>query len=406
MFMRAGRLHNKGREKISAGPAFGGATGAVLSSGLPLFSLETIETNGAPQVELSVSVPTSVGSRLVDRSSTGKDRKWSERKAQAFGVAQSYFRIAERTGDASYERAGLAVATCGTQLEFKVGVDVETGEQVRRLEGAHFCRDRLCPMCQWRKALVTGGLMMKCMEWVGERYDLVPLFLTLTVRNCEDDELGETLDAISSGWRRMMRGRSMKRRVLGSYRAIEVTRNSGLRNWHPHIHAVVLVPPEYFTDPTLYLDKAGWYGAWRDAMGLDYDPSIDVGVLGADGNVAGAVAEVCKYSVKPGSWEGDTEEETDHNVMVLREALRGRRMTSMTGVLKQAKAALKLEEAEDGADLVHTDEGDEETVVWIATEVYRWSDGAGGYVCSRMVAEPGVVVLPREGPPDAGALAA
>ena len=391
----AGKRH--GGEKFSpATPPSAEVTVAYTGSGAPS-CLETIETTCASQVDDPVSIVSMKGCGLIDTSSSGRERPWNEYKARSKRLGDAYGRIAEETGDDSFARASAAVASCGDYLEFIMGVDTETGEEVRRLKSAHFCRDRLCPVCQWRRSLVLYHEMMRCMEWVDEHCGrLVPLFLTLTVRNVEDDELANALDGIMKAFSRMLRWAGMKRRVKGSYRAVEVTKNSDRGTWHPHIHAVLLVPPEYFTDSALYLDKQGWIREWRRALGVDYDPSIAIGVLGKDGDRGKAILEVCKYSVKPGDWEGDSDDETDNNVAVLRNALRDRRLVSMTGVLRDAKAALKLEDAEsDDADLVNTGDDSAESVVWLATEFYKWSDV--GYVCARVVVEPGVVLVRDDG---------
>ena len=59
--------------------------------------------------------------------------------------------------------------------------NTETGEVTRRLVAAQFCRDRLCPMCAWRKSLVMFSQISQIMDWVAEREETVPIFLTLTV---------------------------------------------------------------------------------------------------------------------------------------------------------------------------------------------------------------------------------
>lgn len=44
---------------------------------------------------------------------------------------------------------------CCNYLVFGDVVNQVTGEVTRKLQAAEFCRDRLCPMCSWRKSLVT-----------------------------------------------------------------------------------------------------------------------------------------------------------------------------------------------------------------------------------------------------------
>ena len=71
------------------------------------------------------------------------------------------------------------------------------------------------------------------------------LFLTLTVRICPGDKLGDTLGELTKAWHRLVMHRQVKRAIKGWYRALEVTRNTGGGEWHgtyhPHIHAVLAV---------------------------------------------------------------------------------------------------------------------------------------------------------------------
>ncbi len=78
------------------------------------------------------------------------------------------------------------------------------------------------------------------------------ILLTLTVRNCEANDLSSTLDAMLAGWERMTKTKPWKRVALGAFRALEITHNVDPKSdsydtFHPHIHAVIAVKPSYFT---------------------------------------------------------------------------------------------------------------------------------------------------------------
>ena len=75
------------------------------------------------------------------------------------------------------ENRSRRVLDCGSFLEFKVT------EEKAKLQHANFCRDRLCPMCNWRRSLKIFAQVSKVMDALqAEGYQF--LFLTLTVRNC------------------------------------------------------------------------------------------------------------------------------------------------------------------------------------------------------------------------------
>lgn len=176
---------------------------------------------------------------------------------------------------------------CSDYLVFGDVVNPETGEVVRKLQAAEFCRDRLCPMCQWRKSLVTFAQVSEIMDWVDAHHagEFIPIFLTLTMKNVPSDGLGDAITAILQSWSRMMNSKHKRkpwRVVAGWFRALEVTYNKDANTWHPHIHAVLLVPADYFTNPDEYIDHDAWVAEWRWALKADYDPSVDVRTVKGD----------------------------------------------------------------------------------------------------------------------------
>lgn len=314
---------------------------------------------------------------LADTSQTGKPRPWRKQKLTSRAVGASMLRIwrnSYRKKD-QFKRRGMAIYGCSERLAFGTYVDAETGELGRRLDAANFCRDRLCPMCQWRKSLVAFGNVSKCMDWVDARYPVAPLFLTLTMRNVNAPQLGDGIGHILKAWSRMMNKAGNRRPYhvsRGWFRALEITYNAQAETWHPHIHAVVLVDPDYFSDAAKYIDHDRWVDEWRWALRSDYDPTVDVRTI--KGDRADAVAEVAKYAVKPGEWVSDDYDTTDENVELLATVLRNRRLTAFGGVMAEARKALALED-EETADLVNTDSGEIRGDVRVALETYQWQAG-------------------------------
>ena len=76
-----------------------------------------------------------------------------------------------------YRRADR-VAQCGSEIEFGI---LQDGS--KKLVKANFCRDRLCPMCNWRRSLKLYSQVSQVMD-VLESEGYCFLFLTLTLRNC------------------------------------------------------------------------------------------------------------------------------------------------------------------------------------------------------------------------------
>lgn len=329
-------------------------------------------------------MPLQYAKTLHDTRQNGRERPWSEMKFRSRVLSHSYTRIAMRDNPNHYQddplyKAAGRVYNCGDNLQFSQVRNEEYGTR-KKLSAAFFCRDRLCPMCQWRKSLVTFQQISRAMNYIEEnekKFGVVrPLFLTLTVKNCEAEKLSDTLDQMSSAWEKFLRKLNHHKDIKGIYRAFEITINEETDEYHPHIHALLLVTPEYFRDG--YLKTVDFVAMWRKALGIDYDPIVYIEKL--DNKNPKSFAEVAKYTVKPGEWLSDDKDKTDHHIETLRNALRGRRLISFTGILKQARHELKMQDIEK-VDLVSIE--DDEMIrgdVVEMVETYRWLAEIHDYV--------------------------
>ena len=306
---------------------------------------------------------------LLDDEKNGKKRPWKPKKIRALKVADSFQRL-------GWEKKASRVRFCGSSLAFLV--EVETGE--KRLHDADFCRERLCPMCQWRKSLKVFQEVSKVMDVVQqENKNLIPLFLTLTVRNCPTDELSKTLDIIFKGWYRLTNHRNMQRIVKGWFRALEVTYNDDSDTFHPHLHAVIMVDKSYFKAGCKdYMETADWVQMWRTAAKLDYDPVCDVRrVKGKRKHKA--IAEVAKYTMKDTDFIKEAPDLTDTLVYFLSTGLKNRRLFAFGGILKDIAKQMGAESPDEG-DLIHVDDDAIRGDVATMLEVYHWNFGIADYV--------------------------
>lgn len=150
------------------------------------------------------------------------------------------------------------------------------------------------------------------------------------------------------------------------------------------MHLLLAVPPEYFAGRK-YLSKEKWMQLWKDAARLEYEPIIDIRVVrpkpGSDG-LGAALAEVAKYGAKPSDYIRPQDIDLSAKIIAtLTQYLDGRRLTSWGGCLKEAAAALRLDDIESG-NLIHiTDEQSEDDAANIIHDyiLYRWSVGWGDY---------------------------
>lgn len=308
--------------------------------------------------------------------------KFTPKRKRSILLSESY----ERLGfDAKSER----VADCGTRLDFAFEIDgsglvAEKG----KLHYANFCKDRLCPMCAWRRSYKVYAQVSRMMEHLGDRYEY--LFLTLTVPSVPGSELSETISRLVMAWGKLIRRVRFKKAVRGFFRALEVTRNNNPDSksyelYHPHFHCILAVPKSYFGS-SLYIKRDEWLDMWRKAYKDNSITQVDVrkakpkdkwqssGATEAVKSLASAVAEVAKYSVKDTDYiHKDNPGLTDEIVATLAGALSGRRLTAFGGCFDDAFQKLKMDDAEDG-DLVHITDTINPTVALLIVR-YGWTAG-------------------------------
>lgn len=296
------------------------------------------------------------------------EEKFSPKKAGTIQLAKIYYHLGE------YRRA-YNLSNCGSLLDYRV---TELG---KRLQSANFCRDRLCPMCNWRRSLKLFSNLSRILEVLQPRgYQFVSL--TLTIRNVDSVNLPSAVDKLFAGWRYLYnKNRVFRSAVQGTFRTFECTRNPVTGQFHPHLHCLLAVWPDYFYGRN-YIAQKGWRDLWAKAMHLDYDPSVEVHKVvpraraGQDEQtMLGAVCEVTKYAVKGSDYLSGPMDEQLTSVATYLRALTGRRLISMTGVFREVNRDLNLEDAEEG-DLVHvSDEDDISDAVCDLMVRYHWNCG-------------------------------
>lgn len=287
------------------------------------------------------------------------------------------------------DKKSIRVKDCGTFLEFR-----RYHDESLKLNKANFCKVRLCPLCSWRRSLKIFGQVSKIMDYVTTNEELEFLFLTLTTRNCEGNDLNSTIDKLMLAFRKVTKYKKYSNSILGHFRALEVTHNlDGFSDWydtyHPHFHCILVVNKNYFNDPRKYITQDEWTSLWKKALNIDYTPIVHVTkVRDTKGQgVPKVIAEVAKYTVKSDDYLYDGEgivkefaqDMTDKSVMILDEALANRRLIAFGGLLKEVHQLLNLDDAEDG-DLINTDNDDIRADLEYVIETYFWHIGYRNYI--------------------------
>jgi len=283
--------------------------------------------------------PTVCDEALDDRSATGRQRPWREKRLCTEVVAEGWL-LAGRPDKAR------RCQDCGTLLTFAEC----PGDGTKHLLQANFCDQRLCPMCAWRRSMKLTAEVSAVLHRAAEIWpERAWVMLTLTQRNVPGHDLADEVSCILYGWSKLQRRREF-RAVSGWLRTLEVTYNARAATWHPHLHVLLQVRPTYFTGRG-YVSHAKWVGLWRAVMALDYDPSVDVHRVrqrASEGFLGAAAAEVGKYVVKDSDLTGGTPLEASQRLLVLDRALAGRRLVAWGGDLR--KVAEELESKTGGDD--------------------------------------------------------
>lgn len=286
-------------------------------------------------------------------------------------------------------RKSERVKDCGTFLEFRKSLqDLSDNKIPYRLSVANFCRERLCPMCAWRRSLKIFGQVSKIMDEIENKYSFI--FLTLTVPNCPGDDLSSTIDKLHKGFHKLFNYKRVKTACCGFFRALEVTRNKdpnskSFGTYHPHFHIIIAVHKRYFKSKE-YIVRDDWLHLWQKAM-QDYSISqVDVrrvkpkdfgsGADLIDGvKLSAAVAEAAKYTVKSSDYIFENNNKlTDEIVCTLSAALFHRRLAAFGGCFEDVRNQLGLDDCEDG-DLVHVDSDDLRPDLGYMIRRYKWSAG-------------------------------
>lgn len=234
------------------------------------------------------------------------------------------------------------------------------------------CRDRVCPICQWRLARKRAFEMLSCLDVMNESGDYRYQFLTLTQKNVDVFSLRNELKRMNKAWNSLMSS-NKKNKPAGCARVTEITYNEKSMTFHPHMH--VIIAWEGCQSP---YKRVEWQDKWKRSMRLNYVPICRLQVVKPSKEqvrCTKAVLETFKYSLKA----TDLLKMPDDIFDLFLNGISRTRVCSYTGIFRKTRQNLNLNEDTEietddeqemqcnncGAQLVHT--------------VYRWSFADGSY---------------------------
>jgi plasmid rolling circle replication initiator protein Rep len=342
-------------------------------------------------------------------------QKFTEHKRGAMRLAQSYLKTELPW---RFEWAGM-IQRCGNKMIFEKKLDGSLS-----VIAAIFCQKRLCPLCCWRRSLKTYKNI----------YDIITdedfkktnaefIMLTLTMQNCKPEELPETLDRYFKAWQILTSNerQPFRQSFLGTFRALEITYNQKRKDYHPHFHVLAAVSPDYFKKGNpKYIKHAELRELWQSALNrakkkvvetstirqldektfgarfdlgtslheskryrkehyekIDYLPEVRIEKIRK--GTAKGVAEVAKYTVKPGTYINRPE-----IVACLDNSLQRRRLIAYGGLFADIRKKLKIQD-EPIADVDYTSQKATTEVMQnplIQKIVATWDFSLGAYKIS------------------------
>lgn len=277
---------------------------------------------------------------------TKRDRKWALRKTQNTEIGEVMLEL-----DVPHSKSNK-FWTCAEVLLFAISSNDEM-----RLKNAWFCKDKLCPICQWRRSLKLSYWNERIIEEVVKQkeYNGKYVFLTLTVKNCHGSFLKDTIKTIHKGFDKMFRRAVFKKYCMGFIRSLEVTYNPETREFHPHLHVLMLMKNSYWEYEridgkrklTPRLSQPDLVDMWQNSCDLDYKPNVDIRLVkrrkGHD-SLEKAVIEISKYAFKPIDLKNLTDYDKRYVVSSLIKGLGRVRQVGYGGVFKEVYKQLSVDE--------------------------------------------------------------
>lgn len=219
------------------------------------------------------------------------------------------------------------VYNCGTFLEFAVNAANNV-----RLSYINSCKDRLCPTCQFRRGFRLYRQVSQVLANLAACKDNMYFMLTLTTVNVSLGSLQQEITKVINAFRALSRRQEFKKLYKGYVRVVELVvdreqyitadmynrkelyykkrglapgdLNSNYLMANVHIHCILHTTKQLYKHN--YIKKARLLEMWQQATQDKRNIVIDIREIkdiktyySAAADINKAVAEVCKYSVKP-----------------------------------------------------------------------------------------------------------
>ena len=284
----------------------------------------------AKPILASNSVEVSSNPSLTDLSP--HDKTWDVRKAESDVIQQHY-------EGSHFQRYADRIKDCAQLLDFRL-IPNSDGVYRLKLSSARMCHTRTCQVCAWRRSLVYKARAYKALpKFITDHPKTRYAFMTLTCKNCQIDELRDTIKHLNQSFARLSKRKAWP--GIGYIKTLEVTRGKDGVSAHPHLHVLLALEPSYYSRH--YLSKKKWIELWQKSLRVDYKPILDVQAIKVSDSPVGLLAEVIKYQAKPSSLTYATKEW----FLEYTNQIHGTKAFAIGGILKKYFQDLNKEETDE-----------------------------------------------------------
>lgn len=239
-------------------------------------------------------------------------------------VFYEFMRELQEMGEISLSKLS-SVKECGNLIKFLSNAD----KTIFSLQGGSFCNDRMCPICSWRLARKTAVILLQLLEYARVKLDKEFIFLTLTAKNVQAEDLGQEITDYNRSFERLAQTKAFKKINLGYIRKLEITYNEKENTYHPHFHIIIAVNKSYFKKSD-YISKKEWLEMWKKAKRDSTITQVDIRKVKM--NSIKEVFEIATYSTKQKQLYSSFEV-----FSILREVFKNRRIISYNGLFRELK---------------------------------------------------------------------
>ena len=299
----------------------------------------------------------------IVHNQTLEETKFTQTKLQTNDILFKFL-------DTGFKTEHEKIKQCGNYLEFALKEHQITKDSKKKLAGANFCKNRFCPMCNWRRVRNITGQLKDAFSVIQEKQKVAVLFLTLTISNPDVKDLKSAIAKMNKAFNEMTRTKRFKNAILGYFKSIEILGDKTPKGQaHPHFHILLIVKENYFKKSD-YINQKEFLQMWRDATKNQNITQVDIRrIKSKDGNfsdIDSAIIETVKYAVK----HTELVKRSNEDFYYLYTQTKNLRFISAGGILKEHLNLIKIDE-----DLINLKKENEALWIEIARLIYTWQNG-------------------------------